>query len=210
MFIAASPKPCSMSISLVRITNDSSPCLAETAHLLHTILYSDFHFIETFTHRTMVDHIEYHAISSVIACWEHANQKYSSREEIGNAILLHLFEVEPETKLIFGFQPSQNNIETNPMLRMGLMVHGIRIVHMIDQVLTWLGPDCDVVADILRDLGQRHSRYGVKKEHFALMGVAIRGALSKILDEKQYTKEVDMAWKEIFDKFSMAIVQSMP
>jgi hemoglobin-like flavoprotein len=158
----------------------------------------------------MVDHINYQSISNVIACWEHANQKYSSREEIGNAILLQLFEISPETKVIFGFQQKQGNIEKHPMLRMGLMVHGLRIVQMIDEVLNWLGPDVDVLNEILSDLGNRHGRYGVKKEHFVHMGEAIRGALSNILDEKHYTKDVDMAWKEIFDTLSLVIVQSMP
>jgi hemoglobin-like flavoprotein len=158
----------------------------------------------------MVDLISYQSISNVIACWESANQKYSSREEIGNAILLQLFEISPETKVIFGFQQKQENIEKHPMLRMGLMVHGLRIVQMIDEVLNWLGPDMDVLHSILSDLGKRHERYGVKKEHFVHMGEAIRGALSKILDAKHYTKDIDLAWKEIFDKFSLAIVQSMP
>jgi hemoglobin-like flavoprotein len=108
-----------------------------------------------------------------------------------------------QKQAIFGFQSNQGNIEKNPILRMGLMVHGLRIVQMIDEVLNWLGPDVDVLNEILSDLGNRHGRYGVKKEHFVHMGEAIRGALSNILDEKHYTKE-------IFDTLSLVIVQSMP
>jgi hypothetical protein len=95
---------------------------------------------------------------------EHAKQKYSSSEEIGNAILLHLFEISPETKAIFCFESNQGNIESN-------------------------------------------TSYGTYGTH---MGEAIRGTLLKILDEKHFTKDVDMAWKEIFDTLSLVIVQSMP
>jgi hemoglobin-like flavoprotein len=156
----------------------------------------------------MTEEISYQTISNVLSCWEHANQKYSCREDIGNTILLELFEVEPETKFVFGFQPHQTNIEANPMLRMGLIVHGLRIVNMIDQILDLMGPDTDVLNEILQEQARRHQKHGVKKEHFAHMGTAIRGALSKILDGDVYTAEVDNSWKEMFDVLSTTIVQS--
>ena len=151
----------------------------------------------------------YQSISNVLTCWEKANQKYSCREEIGSAILQELFEIEPETKLVFGFQPNQTNSKGNTMLRMGLMTHGLRIVHMIDQILDLMGPDMDVLNEILQEQARRHQKHGVKKEHFAHMGTAIRGALSKILDgDNVYTAEVDKSWKEMFDILTATIVQS--
>ena len=156
----------------------------------------------------MTEEISYQSISNVLSCWEHANQKYSCREDIGNAILQELFEVEPETKLIFGFQRHHTNIEANPMLRLGLIVHGLRIVNMIDQILDLMGPDTDVLNEILQEQARRHRKHGVKKEHFVHMGTAIRGALTKILDDDVYTAEVDKSWKEMFDILSATIVQS--
>jgi hemoglobin-like flavoprotein len=156
----------------------------------------------------MAEQISYQALSNVLSCWQHAHQQYTCREYIGNAILLQLFNVEPETKLIFGFSPHQTNIESNPMLRMGLMVHGLRIVNMIDQILELMGPDIEVLNEILQEQVHRHKQYGVKKEHFAHMGTAIRGALSKLLDVHVYTAEVDMSWKEMFDKLTTTMIQS--
>ena len=157
----------------------------------------------------MTEEINYLSISNVLSCWELANQKYSCREDIGNTILQELFVVAPETKLIFGLQPNQSSdMVVNPMLRMGLMLHGLRIVHMIDQILDMMGPDTDVLNDILQEQARRHQKHGVKKEHFAHMGTAIRGALSKILDDNVYTAEVDKSWKEMFDILSVTIVQS--
>jgi hemoglobin-like flavoprotein len=156
----------------------------------------------------MAEEISFQAMSVVLSSWEHANQKYSCREEIGNKILLQLFEIEPEIKVIFGFKQHQNDIETNPMLRMGLMVHGLRIVNMIDHILNMLGPDSDVLNAILREQCERHKKFGVKKEHFAKIGPAIRGALSNILDKEFYTAEVDASWTEVFDVLTAAIIQS--
>jgi hemoglobin-like flavoprotein len=156
----------------------------------------------------MTEEISYQSISNVLSCWEHANQKHSCREDIGNSILQELFEIEPETKVVFGFRPNQTNIDANPMLRMGLIVHGLRIVNMIDQILDVMGPDTEVLNEILQEQARRHQKHGVKKEYFVHMGTAIRGALSKILGSDVYTKEVDGSWKEMFDKLSATIVQS--
>jgi hemoglobin-like flavoprotein len=155
----------------------------------------------------MAEQISYQSLSNVLTCWQHAHQKYSCREYIGNAILLQLFIVEPDTKQIFGFSPNQTNIENNPMLRMGLIVHGLRIVNMIDQILDLMGPDIDVLREILQEQVQRHKRHGVKKEHFAHMGTAIRGALRELLDKEIYTDEMDMSWKEMFDKLTSTMIQ---
>jgi hemoglobin-like flavoprotein len=156
----------------------------------------------------MAEAISYQWISNVLSSWEHANQKYSCREDIGNTILQELFEVEPETKLVFGFQSHQTNIAANPMVRMGLIVHGLRIVNMIDQILYLMGPDTDALNEIIQEEARRHRKHGVKKEHFAHIGTAIRRALSKILDDGVYTTAVDNSWKEIFDILSAIIIQS--
>jgi hemoglobin-like flavoprotein len=147
-------------------------------------------------------------MSNVLASWENANQKYSCREDIGNKILMELFKVEPEIRSIFGFKSHQQGIEVNPMLRMALMVHGLRIISMIDDILNMLGPDTDVLHEILSDQYQRHKKFGVKKEYFAKMGPAIRGALSKLLDKKVYTVEVDKSWEEVFDVLTNSITRS--
>jgi hemoglobin-like flavoprotein len=155
----------------------------------------------------MTTEISFESMSNVLVSWEHANQKYSCREDIGNMILMDLFELEPEILSIFGFKPHQHDIEANPMLRMGIMVHGLRIVAMIDGILNMLGPDSDVLHDILSEQYQRHRKFGVRKEHFAQMGPAVRGALSKLLDDKVYTVEVDRSWEEVFDVLTNSITR---
>ena len=93
----------------------------------------------------MVDSISYKNVSRVFNTWELANQKYGSREELGNNILFHMFRADPESKTVFGFKATQN-VEDNPLLRMGVLVHGTRIFSMIDEVLGLLGPDCEALS----------------------------------------------------------------
>jgi hypothetical protein len=45
---------------------------------------------------------------------------------------------------------------------MGLLIHGQRIVNMIEGTFVLLGPDIDLLDEYLSDLGRRHARYGAK------------------------------------------------
>ncbi len=155
----------------------------------------------------MVKNIGYRSIARVLESWELARQKYGSVEELGTEILFHLFRAEPESKTVFGFKPNQA-IENHPLLRMGVLVHGTRIVDMLDGVLMLLGPDTELLEEILSQQGKRHERHGVKKEYFSLLGDAVRGAISEILGDK-FTDEHDAAWRELFVELSAEIMKSM-
>jgi hemoglobin-like flavoprotein len=155
----------------------------------------------------MVHDISYQSVSQVLESWELARQKYGTEEELGRKILLNLFRADPAIKEVFGFQRKQD-IESNPMLLMGVMVHGTRMVAMLDSVLALLGPDTELLEEVLGSLGKRHRRYGVKKEYFALMGAAIRDAIADIFGDL-YSDADDKAWKEVFDAMSAEIVRAM-
>lgn len=94
------------------------------------------------------------------------------------------------------------------MLRMGVLIHGAHIVKMMDIVLSLLGPDVEMLEEILGQLGQRHQMRGVKKEYFPLLGDAIRETLSLMIGDK-YTDEDDAAWKEVYDALSAEIVKAI-
>ena len=122
-------------------------------------------------------------------------------------ILFSLFRAAPEAKAVFGFQPSQD-VENHPMLRMGVLVHGARIVTMLDVVLSLLGPDIESFEEVLAQVGQRHVRMGVKKEHFCLLGDSIREVIASIIGD-EFTDEDDEAWKEVFVLVTGTILMSM-
>lgn len=155
----------------------------------------------------MVNDISYKTISRVLKSWELARQRFGSEEKVGTEILLRLFRAEPEAKEVFGFKLTQD-IENHPMLRMGVLVHGAHVVKMLDGVLSLLGPDVEMLEEILSQLGRRHLMHGVKKEYFPLLGNAIREAISLIIGDN-YTDEDDLAWKEVFNELSTEIVKAM-
>ena len=155
----------------------------------------------------MVKHMNYNDISKVLDSWERARQKYGSDEEVGTEIILNLFRLDKTTKTVFGFKENQN-IESSPLLRMGVLVHATRIIHMLDCVISLLGPDTDTLEEILSQLGERHKKHGVKKEHFGMLVKAVCQALGDIIGA-EWTDETHNAWKVIFGDVAEVIGDSM-
>ena len=152
--------------------------------------------------------ISYSSINSVMTSWELARQVYGCTEEVGMSILFNLFRMDKSTKTVFGFTETQN-IECNPMLRMGVLVHGANIVQMIDSFLALLGPDIDTLEILLAEQGERHARIGVKPSHILLLGDACRTALAEIIADEKWTTKMDEAWKELFGAMSAEMIKSM-
>lgn len=141
--------------------------------------------------------MNYDSISKVLDSWESARQKFGNEEEIGSKILLSLFETVPEAKAMFGL-PSHAGAGNSRAFAMGLLVHGTSVVRMLDGAVSMLGPDMDMVQEILIQLSQLH---GIKVEYFLLFGDSIREALSAIIGES-FSKETDAAWKTFFSYLS--------
>jgi hemoglobin-like flavoprotein len=155
----------------------------------------------------MGEAINFKVVQRVLTSWELASQTYSSREEIGMQVLLSMFRTKPETKQVFGFTPKQN-VEENPMLKMGAMIHGTRIYSMLDQALSLVGPDMETLVEFLETLGERHSRLGVKKKYFTYLSDSVREVLSTVLGNK-YSPDDDDAWKELLEFLSISITKNI-
>ena len=155
----------------------------------------------------MGEAICYKVVQRVLSSWELAVQNYSSREEIGLQVLLYMFRTEPATKTVFGFTPKQN-VEENPMLKMGAMIHGTRIYSMLDQALSLVGPDMETLVEFLETLGERHSRVGVKKKYFTYLSDGFREVLATTLGDN-YTSDDDAAWRELLNFLAANITRTM-
>lgn len=151
--------------------------------------------------------MSYGSIASVIDSWERARQKYGCDEEVGTEIVLNMFRIDPQTKVVFGFRADQN-IEANPLLRMGVLVHAARIMHMLDCVISLLGPDTDTLDEVLNQVGERHKKQGVKKEHFAVLIQAICTSLKDIIGD-EWSKDNQTAWEDILGDMAEVITASM-
>eukprot|EP00522_Entomoneis_paludosa_P009093 CAMPEP_0172458066 /NCGR_PEP_ID=MMETSP1065-20121228/25655_1 /TAXON_ID=265537 /ORGANISM="Amphiprora paludosa, Strain CCMP125" /LENGTH=81 /DNA_ID=CAMNT_0013212135 /DNA_START=1 /DNA_END=246 /DNA_ORIENTATION=+ len=79
---------------------------------------------------------------------------------------------------------------------------------MLDTAFAMLGPDSELLTEIMIDLGHKHKVYGVGVEMFPLMREALLHTMKETLGSKFGTKEAQ-ALEEVYNELSsdMASVQ---
>jgi len=70
------------------------------------------------------------------------------------AKFFRLFELEPAAKVIFGFKEEDSPSKLAKMERFSK--HAQYFIQMIDKALGMLGPDIELLTDVLMDLGLKH------------------------------------------------------
>ena len=114
--------------------------------------------------------------------------------------------MEPEAKVIFGFDKNMDvsgGLAKSPRF----VKHAKYFIQMIDKALGMLGPDIELLTEILLDLGAKHVGYGVKPEYFPSMGRALIFAVKEQLDDK-FTEETKDAWVEVYGALSYDMIRA--
>jgi len=70
-----------------------------------------------------------------------------------------------------------------------------------------LGPDIELLTEILIELGEKHVRYGVKPEMFPVMGDALVHTLNECLGD-DFPDEIREAWKETYIEISSDMLKA--
>jgi hemoglobin-like flavoprotein len=68
-----------------------------------------------------------------------------------------------------------------------------------------LGPDIELLTEILLELGGKHVRYGVKPEMFPIMGEVLIATLKEVLKEEVHVA----AWKDVYKELSNDMIRAM-
>ena len=77
----------------------------------------------------------------------------------------------------------------------------------LDRALNLLGPDIDLLGDILADLGRKHKVYGVTAAHFSSMGEAIIVSLGEAFGD-EFTPELRDSWLKVYEAISGDMVEA--
>jgi methyl-accepting chemotaxis protein len=86
-------------------------------------------------------------------------------------------------------------------------MHAAYLIQMIDTALNMLGPDIELLTEIMHELGLKHVRYGVKPEMFPIMGEALIHTLETTLKD-DFTEPVKEAWVEIYSALSQDMIRA--
>lgn len=90
----------------------------------------------------------------------------------------YLWEIAPETKALFA-NSDMTQLGTKLMQTLGVAV---RALH-----------DQDTIVPFLRDLGMRHMGYGIRKEQYTLVELALLRMIERCLGDN-FTPQVHDAW----------------
>jgi hemoglobin-like flavoprotein len=87
-------------------------------------------------------------------------------------------------------------------------MHSAYMIQMLDTALNMLGPDIELLSEIMHELGVKHVRYGVKPEMFPVMGEALFLTLENVLGS-DFDTVTRAAWKETYNELSQDMVRAM-
>jgi hemoglobin-like flavoprotein len=72
---------------------------------------------------------------------------------------------------------------------------------MLNRAVDLLGPDIELLTEILMELGRKHVVYGVKACHYDPMGRALISTLQEILGDR-FTQQHKDSWLEVYQALS--------
>mmetsp|Transcript_16406 Transcript_16406/g.21479 ORF Transcript_16406/g.21479 Transcript_16406/m.21479 type:complete len:161 (-) Transcript_16406:161-643(-) len=156
----------------------------------------------------MVRELNYTTISYVLDSWEAVRRLKNFEETVGVILFKNLFKKSPQAKVLFGFPIDIDTDSAELLNSKRFLMHACYLVQMIDTALNMVGPDTELLTEIMLELGAKHVRYGVRAEMFPVMGESILIALRTTLKES-FTAVIEEAWKETFAELSGDMVRGM-
>ena len=80
---------------------------------------------------------------------------------------------------------------------------------MMDAALSMLGPDMDLLHEIIGELADKHKRYGVTAPMFPILGEAFAVSLETHLGASFFDSKMKAAWQETYDLLSREMTNAM-
>jgi len=115
--------------------------------------------------------------------------------------------MDARLKPVFGFD-LEKEVKPVGLQRMGLLIHGLGIVKMLDEIFSAIGPDLDLFQLIVSELGGKHCKLGMSPDNFLLLGRALLQVLQQVMGD-EWDDELRSAWFQVIRVVSFAIAKSM-
>lgn len=106
-------------------------------------------------------------------------------DQFGDAFYTTLFEIAPDARALF---------TDDLTAQQGKLVDELAF-------LIEAARDLDTFVERARELGRRHVDYGVRQEHYELVGVALTAALRECM-HNEWTDAHDAAWAKLYSLIS--------
>ena len=149
----------------------------------------------------VVASMSYASTMNVIESWEYVRKLNNYEQVVGVHLFRNFFALAPEALPVFAFGRS-SNLEADFYQSPKLIQHAKLYIVALDKAIGLLGPNFELLREILMDLGDKHRRFGVSPELFQPMGQAIIETLQELLGDKKFTPTIKASWTECFQLLS--------
>jgi hemoglobin-like flavoprotein len=116
---------------------------------------------------------------------------------------ISLFTECPEAKLLFGFPLDVDPNSDEVLKSKRFAAHAKHLIQMIDSALNMLGPDAEMLREIMMELGTKHIQYGVTPNMFPIMGRSLIEMLKQCLAENRsefnFSQTITDSWIETYN-----------
>jgi hemoglobin-like flavoprotein len=112
------------------------------------------------------------------------------RDAAVRAFYDRLFELDPGLRPLFKSDMPWQRLRL--ALALSFLVEGLR--------------NREAVVPVLRELGRRHVGYGVRPEHYPIVGEALLWAIEQEVGEG-FTPETEAAWRELYRLVSATMIE---
>jgi hemoglobin-like flavoprotein len=106
---------------------------------------------------------------------------------------------------MYSFGPQFDGREGELYKSQAFKAHSSGVVKTLDAAVGMLGPDLEIAAKVLADLGAKHVGYGVLPAHYGIVGEALLHTLETALAES-WTPNVKRGWTVIYAFLSTAML----
>ena len=136
----------------------------------------------------------------VKSSWSELISKYNL-QKFGVILFKQIFKIAPETQGMFPFRDvSLEDLLKNQSFRR----HAFAVANALDQSIHRIESLNNGDA-ILKDLGKKHIKFGVKEEHYPVIGQAIVTTMKMGLQSK-FTSDVKESWVKLYKLVSQAMI----
>jgi hemoglobin-like flavoprotein len=113
------------------------------------------------------------------------------KERAASIFYARLFEMSPELR---------------PMFTDDIIIQTEKAIFAFGAVVGQI-QDLDNTRGLTYDLAVRHVSYGVKAEHYPLVGRAVLSVLAEVLEE-EFTPAMEAAWRQAYAAISAAMIKA--
>lgn len=126
--------------------------------------------------------------------------KLSPLEPTGVAFFLKIFELAPAALALFPSFRDAPELSSSPQLKS----HALKVMQTVDVAVQGLG-DVGALVPVLRGLGAKHLEYGVRPEHYDVVGAALLATLEGGLGAA-WTPRVSEAWAAVYELVATTMI----